>query len=158
MANASQKKTRQKNKQVLRVWVTIVALAAVVSALCGFVFKVSRRPPPKRPHIRGQPRVEFRPRKEIPFWSGLVVAVLFLGLIYNRIRFRRNEGDAALPAISGPTKNFWLAFYLDVVGIAVIVMVAGIWWERAYLFFWLAPLFIAYTCIRKVMNWLGRLS
>jgi hypothetical protein len=159
MANASRKKIRQKNTQVLRIWVVGAALSILLSALAVFVFKVKRAPPPKRPHVRGQPRVEIKPPREIAFWSGLIVAVIFLGLVYNRIRYRKGEDDTGpLPELSGPTKNFWLAFYLDVVGIALMVMIVGIWWTRAYLLFWLVLVFIIYTCVRKLFGWLGHFT
>jgi hypothetical protein len=157
MANAAEKKIRQANNKVMITWLIIAIIISGISAIAGFLFKVGRKPPPPKPRIRGQPAPVFHPRSEAPFWSGFIVSVIGLALVYNRIRFRKGQpGEKqSVPELSGPRKHFWLAFYLDVVGIGLMVQFVGIWWEKAYHLFWLVPVFIIYTCLKKLIGWFG---
>jgi hypothetical protein len=159
MANAALKKVRYKNKQVFLIWIIASIVTTIIAALFSFVFKVGRAPPPPKPRIRGQKVEVFRPRTEAPFWSGLSAAVIGLALVYNRIRYRPRVSEVErVPELSGRKKNFWLAFYLDVVGIGLIVEFTGIWWRRACLLFWLVPMFIVYTVIRRMLGWFDALT
>jgi hypothetical protein len=67
----------------------------------------------------------------------------FLRLVDNRIPYHKGaDGTRRLPEFSGPTKSFWFAFSLDIAGVALISVFAGIWRERARPLLWPGLLFI----------------
>jgi hypothetical protein len=60
--------------------------------------------------------------------------------------------------LTGRKKTYWLAFYLDVVGVGLIVEFTGIWWPRAWFLFGFVPIFIAYTAVGRMFSWLAAFS